>query len=270
LQCGPDPNLAPPAMIGPATFSVPENWFGREPHRQPYNVGKYAGLYYRLNGIKKVGEEVVNFIPTTAEEWETELWREYLETELKWPLKPNTTYKLSFWISLGETSTRSIRLEGRLSKEPYHRPENCNDVNDGDGEHSQSLIPVTDYPASDITFTSGNTIPMNGWTQVTQTITTGDAGASGQKYFTIGNFDLNPGSFADPVAPVCGPPYYKAQRSLVILAPRRVYFYVDDASVVEVEVECVCGADLCIYLERELSDAGECCYSVYHCQWLWC
>ena len=111
----------PNCVIGPpipSHFDIPENRFGTEPIRPGSAGQKYAGLYYRLNGIVPNG--VDSYGPATPGDVVAGWWREYLEVELLCELEANKTYNLSFWATLAEVSDRSIPIEARLTPLPYH------------------------------------------------------------------------------------------------------------------------------------------------------
>jgi|LauGreDrversion4_2_1035121.scaffolds.fasta_scaffold25980_2 hypothetical protein len=239
---------------------IPENWFGFEPIRLGSPGQKYAGLYYRLNGIQAIaGSNPLDyeaFNGTPATDW----WREYVEVELLCPLVQGRQYTLSFWASLGEVSQRNIQIEARVSQLPYHTHplDNCDNVNDHDAnQFSRVRAPVTDGPQGYTLpapyLLKNGALPNGGWVKVEGTFTaTGD-----EKYLTIGYF----GNYVQAVSTtdkVCIDYYQHGE-----LTPARAYVYVDDVRLKSAgSVSCTCSGSLEFEPIPPNPGTDECCYKV--------
>jgi len=254
-------------------YDIPENYFGNEDLFQTPQPdrGRYAGLYYRLNGVRKIGPN--NFeridIDNITLNFETELWREYLEVELTRPLEQGKQYTISFRASLAEVSIYAIPLECRLSVNPYtsNDLDDCytlvNDtaekINDNDASASKVLIPTT-INGPGISTISPQIVNKNGWVEVTHQITAN----GGEKYLTIGNFQQVPDYLDAEARParICLSTYYEQAVDRGQMARDICYMYIDDVKVTE-QIVCECGPRICFLFTRTESDvSGKCCYKV--------
>jgi hypothetical protein len=247
-----------PGVGGGSFVGIPENWFGYEPTRVLADAAntRYAGLYYRLNGID-AGSNIVPFDRVTDPA--NELWREYLEVELLVPLQKDGKYTLSYYASLSEASTHAIGLEARVSPNPYlTTPQNsyrdaCFDTYDNDGPTSHVGIPYTTGEPGLELASAGEIDQKNGWTLVQHDF----VGKGGERYLTIGNFEQRPKTTeARPLLPVCQN-YFSNPT-----APEFAYYYIDDVRLTEV-VECACNGNFQVMLLPVSSqDPTKCCYQV--------
>ena len=156
--------------------------------------------------------------------------REYAVTQLKQPLKPNTTYTISMYVSLGEISTHTSPLQVLVSNrywfglptigpDPYYALKS-------------NLTPAE--TANLRTLTTGVT-DKDGWTKVTVTFNPGNA--TDLTYLIIGYFEHD--AVADvqctPVAASPNPPGYTYQLS------HSSYYFIDHVSVTECTAPLVLG-----------------------------
>jgi hypothetical protein len=242
-------------------IDIPENWFGNEGlllTPDPYH-GRYAGIYYRLNGIQEGPVGLENTIGNSATDW----WREYLEVELTRPLEAGKVYTVSYYVSLAEVSKYGIRLETRLSPNPYVTSTfaDCATINDEEGLNSHVGIPTTTGGPGLSHITPSQIVQKNGWHLVTFQVTA----AGGERYFTLGNFDENPAVWGPLVQPLpdCFYSYYRPALEYPYLANRIAYYYIDDISVEETIV-CECGTKVCFNIDpSQANEPGKCCYAVW-------
>lgn len=241
---------------------IPENWYGTQDLRldPPPNHGRYAGLYYRLN---KIENSPGGYTPN----WSTangavDYWREYIEVELTRPLQAGKVYNVSYYVSLGEVSFCGMALESRLSINPYRtgNMQDCWIVNDLDGLNSHVNIPETIGGPGRVHQTP-IILNRDGWDHITYQVTA----HGGEKYLTIGNFQVAP-TISTPITPqpepYCEPSYYPYAVIDPYRARRIVYLYIDDVSVSE-QITCECGPRICFLFTRtESSTTGKCCYKV--------
>lgn len=244
-------------------YDIPENWFGYQALPAPateYNR-KYAGIYYRLNGIVMGAGGLANEVATSNPA--TDYWREYLEVELTRPLESGKTYTVQYSLSLGEVSNIGIHMESRLSMLPYWTNVNtpCGAINDEEGLKSKVAIPTTNGPTGHVHITPNPIEQVGGW----QTITYNVTAAGGERYLTIGNFEPRP-RMSERItrqAPQCLANYYPQATSGAPLANRVAYYYVDDVRVIESGVTCECGANVCfLFTKVDHADPTKCCYKV--------
>ncbi len=242
-------------------FGIPENWFGNEPARlrpDAFNR-RYAGLYYRLNGVQKLSNGgtlpiTLLKVPNPA----TELWREYLEVELLCHLQAGQTYTLSYYASLAEVSTHALKLEARLSQEPYRTlpSEQCAAIPDDDGPDAKVGIPYTTGDPG-LILQSDPIIQKNGWKELKYTFV-----AKGEeRYLTIGNFEMRPGAEESrPRLSDCRPAWYSNPNATEI-----AYYYIDDVRLTQT-VNCFCMENNQAFraklVPKESQDPSKCCYSI--------
>jgi hypothetical protein len=251
-----------PVTRSGSIVDIPENWFGYQDLPAPpsdYNRS-YAGIYYRLNGIRMGTNGLENAI--TGINAATDLWREYLEVELTRPLEVGKTYAVSYKVSLADVSTRGIRLETRLSPEPYWTVGNtpCGAINDEEGLQSKVAIPTTQGPVGLSHVTPQPVVQRDGWAEISYNI----VAQGGERYFTLGNFEAAPVITAPltPPVPMCLMRYYPEATNESPLAARIAYYYIDDVRVIE-SITCECGVKVCFqFTQVESSEAGKCCYKV--------
>lgn len=238
---------------------IPENWFGFEPMR-PGSMGqKYAGLYYRLNGV--------HIKPGTTDTYEafggnpvSDWWREYLEVELLCPLVAGSQYTLSYWASLGEVSERNIQIEARVSQQPYHKHplDDCDEITDNDWDLTSKVRPpVTDgpqgytLPAPFLPKAGG--LPNGGWVKIQGTF----RAAGGERFLTIGYFGNDPDE--TPTTDKVCMDYYQ----IAGLTTARAYVYVDDVRLKSAgSVSCTCSGLLEFEPIPPSPGTDECCYKV--------
>ncbi|MBU3741630.1 MAG: hypothetical protein FGM24_05020 [Candidatus Kapabacteria bacterium] len=245
-----------------SVVDIPENWFGYQlppPPPSDHNR-KYAGIYYRLNGIRLGPNGLENAI--TGINTATDFWREYLEVELTRPMEIGKTYAVSYKVSLADVSSHGMELESRLSAEPYYTVGNtpCGAINDEEGLNSKVAIPSTQGPIGHSHVTPVPIVQRGAWTEVSYNV----VAQGGERYFTLGNFDVNPQTSQPlaPLAPQCLTRYYPQATGNPRLASRIAYYYVDDVRVTE-QITCECGVKVCFLFTRvESAEAGKCCYKV--------
>lgn len=227
---------------------------------RPGSMGqKYAGLYYRLNGVRvKPGTtgtyEAFDGNPLT--DW----WREYLEVELLCPLVAGSQYTLSYWASLGEVSERNIQIEARVSQQPYHvhPQDDCDEITDNDWDLTSKVrAPVTDgpqgytLPAPLLPKAGG--LPNGGWVKIQGTFTA----AGGERYLTIGYFGNERGII--PTTDKLCMDYYQLEG----LTTARAYVYVDDVRLRSAgSASCTCSGLLEFEPIPPSPGTDECCYKV--------
>lgn len=239
-------------------YDIPNNNFGFEPIRLGSTGQKYAGLYYRLNGIRpKAGGGYEAFQGNAATDW----WREYLEVELLCPLVEGRVYNLSFWASLGEVSEKNVKIEARVSQQPYHTHplDDCDIVTDFDANQTSAVrAPVTDglpgYSLMSGFLPKNGVLPNRGWVKVEGTFTA----AGGEKYLTIGYFgDVVQNLVTTPDD--CMPHY-----AHVPLTTQRVYVYIDDVRLKTTEeIPCNCnGVFQLVPIPPSLEQPDKCCFTV--------
>lgn len=156
--------------------------------------------------------------------------REYVVTQLKQPLKPNTTYTISMYVSLGEISTHASPLQVLVSNrywfglptlgpKPYYALKS-------------NLTPTE--TANLRTLTTGVT-DKDGWTKVTVTFNPGNS--TDLQYLIIGYFEHD--NVADvqctPVAASPNPPGYTYRQS------HSSYYFIDHVSITECTAPLVLG-----------------------------
>lgn len=247
-----------PGVGGGSYVGIPENWFGYEPTRTLADAAntRYAGLYYRLNGVD-AGSSIVPLDRVTDPA--NQLWREYLEVELLAPLQKDGKYTLSYYASLSEVSTHAIGLEARVSPNPYLTiPQNsyldaCYDIDDNDGPNARVGIPYTIGDPGLKLASAGRIDRKNGWTLVQHDFVAN----GGERYLTIGNFEARPSvDVNQPLPPVCQN-YFSNPN-----ATEFAYYYIDDVRLTEA-IECVCNGSFQVKLIPALSqDPAKCCFRV--------
>ncbi|MBU3680227.1 MAG: hypothetical protein FGM32_11610 [Candidatus Kapabacteria bacterium] len=240
-------------------FGIPENWFGIEPTRARTDAvnRRYAGLYYRLNGVRRLADGGSEPVPyEKVQNAATDLWREYLEVELVCPLEQGKQYTLTFYASLAEISTRALRLEARLSPEPYLTVPfgDCQTIPDDDGPTAKVGIPYTNGAKGEV-YQSGHIGDKNGWTKLTHTFTA----KGGERYLTIGNFEERPIALkSQPAVPDCVPAYSSSNAIDV------AYYYIDDVRLSQ-SIDCFCKENDQAFRAKlvkiDSEDPSQCCYS---------
>lgn len=241
----------------PSLFDIPENWYGYELVRDGSLGQKYAGLYNRLNGIRPVtggGYEAWDGVP------ETDWWREYLEVELLCALDAGVEYTLSYWVTLADVSDRTIKVEARVSQQPYHKHplDDCTQIIDSDGSNAAAVRPpVTDGPVGYTLMSNylvkDGALPNRGWQKVEGTFTA----AGSEKYLTIGFFGNN---YVNSVSEDgnCVPQYIHGLNT-----PARAYVYVDDVRLTSKNsISCVCGHQIRLDPVIPSPQVGKCCFRV--------
>ncbi|MBU3678854.1 MAG: hypothetical protein FGM32_04505 [Candidatus Kapabacteria bacterium] len=257
--------LCNPAIGGGSYAGIPENWFGYEPARDRTDGTnkRYAGIYYRLNGVEELPTGQLQVVPLAeVNNPATDLWREYLEVELLDPLEQGKKYTLSYHASLAEVSTHAIRLEARVSPNPYLTVQQnqwldaCNDIYDNDGPTAKVGIPYTTGDPGISLVSGANIVQKVGWKEITHEF----VAKGGERYLTIGNFELQPSvKSSPPVAPVCQN-YYSTPTATEI-----AYYYIDDVRLTRV-IDCFCKENDQAF-DMQLvpvasSDPTKCCFNV--------
>lgn len=196
--CGwfrPNPNATPDyhyANPAASLIGVPCNFRGHQTDAQGGNG--YAGMYITDNPNP-------DFISS-----------ETIGTQLITPLSPNTTYQLSFDVSLADyTSAMAVKFQAYLSPTPIVTT-------------SSYLLPIAD-PTMLFEFPVRSTV-ANGWQRIYFNVTTG--ATAGQQYLYIGglnNVDIQANPNAASV-PGCVTGYVSAPYS---------YYYVDNVSILEMK-----------------------------------
>ncbi len=248
--------------IGKPLFGIPENWFGYQPARERADAvnRRYAGLYYRLNGVKALeGGGSISIPLKEVQNAATDLWREYLEVELVCPLEKGKQYTLSYYASLAEVSNKALRLEARISPEPYLTVpvDVCGPIPDDDGPDAKVGIPYT-ASTKELRFQSGYVDDKNEWTKLEYRFT-----ANGEeKFLTIGNFEQKP-DVRNPIAPQppdCVPAYSNSNATEI------AYYYIDDVRLSQ-SIDCFCKdndqAFRAKLVTKVSQDPTQCCYTLY-------
>ena len=170
---------------------TPRNKMGNQP---PHTGDAYCGIYCSK-----------------------ENYREYLQTELKEPLRKGHRYRVSFWASLADKSPNAIATLGalftvdRISDTTWNILMN-NEVSDlGNG---QKQIIATYYKPQVANPSRFVLIYMDQWNEITGEFTA----EGGEKYLTIGNFNSFNHSGVVPT---------HADNAVLSGA----YYYIDDVSV---------------------------------------
>ncbi|MBU3680228.1 MAG: hypothetical protein FGM32_11615 [Candidatus Kapabacteria bacterium] len=240
-------------------FGIPENWFGIEPTRARTDAvnRRYAGLYYRLNGVEMLangGSKPVAY--GDVQNAATDLWREYLEVELVCPLERGKQYTLTFYASLAEISTRALKLEARISPEPYLTVPfgDCQTIPDDDGPTAKVGIPYTNGAKGEV-YQSGHIKDKSGWTKLTHTFTA----KGGERYLTIGNFEERPDAReSEPAMHDCAPIFSSSN------AIEFAYYYIDDVRISQ-SIDCFCKENDQAFRAKlvkiDSEDPSTCCYS---------
>ena len=145
-------------------------------------------------------------------------YREYLQTELKEPLKGGRRYRVAFHVSLADKAPHAVATIGALlTEEPVadstmgilmHR-----EKSDMDGDGRLSI--ATPFTPQILNAADSVVVDRQGWTEVCDTLTA----TGGERFLTIGNFfDFNHSTVVETNAPAA--------------VLQGAYYYVDDVSVV--------------------------------------
>lgn len=146
-----------------------------------------------------------------------ENYREYLQTELREPLKAGRRYRVSFWASLADKSPNAVATLGAL-----FTPERITDTTWNILMHNESTdlgngqrqVIATYYKPQVSNPSRYVLIYMDQWNEIAGEFTA----AGGEKYLTIGNFNsFNHSSVVDT----------RAENTVLSGA----YYYIDDVSV---------------------------------------
>ena len=152
-----------------------------------------------------------------------ENYREYLQTELKEPLKAGRRYQVSFWVSLADKSPHAIATLGALFT-PDRIGDTTwniltkNDVTDLGGGQKQVI--ATHYTPQVANPSRYVLIYMDQWNKISGEFTA----TGGEKYLTIGNFN----SFNHSTV-------VETHADNTVLSG--AYYYIDDVSVVCLDCE---------------------------------
>jgi outer membrane protein OmpA-like peptidoglycan-associated protein len=146
-----------------------------------------------------------------------ENYREYLQTELKEPLKPGRRYRVSFWASLADKSPNAVGslgallTENRISDTTWNILMHNETTDLGNG---QKQVVATYYKPQVANLSRYVLVYMDQWNEITGEFTA----IGGEKYLTIGNFNsFNHSNVVDT----------RAENSVLSGA----YYYIDDVSV---------------------------------------
>lgn len=147
-----------------------------------------------------------------------ENYREYLQTELKEPLKEGHRYRVSFWANLADKSPNAIATLGalftaeRISDTTWSILMHNESTDMGNGQKQV----IATYYKPQVVHPSGHVlIFMDQWNEIAGEFTA----VGGEKYLTIGNFNsFNHSSVVDT----------RAENTVLSGA----YYYIDDVSVV--------------------------------------
>lgn len=151
-------------------------------------------------------------------------YREYLQTELREPLKAGCRYRISFFVSLADKSPHAVATIGALFT-PDMIAEATSDIL----KHREIVEIGGGQTASIATFLEPQVVnPLQnvladtkGWTEITGVFTA----KGGEHYLTIGNFaDFNHSGVND---------MFNAAAVL-----QGAYYYIDDVSVTCIDEEC--------------------------------
>ena len=155
--------------------------------------------------------------------------REYIVTRLKQPLKPNTTYTISMYVSLGEISELTTPLQVLVSNRYEF---NIPLIQQEYGALKPYLSPAE--TANIRTLTTG-VVDKDGWTKVSVPFNPGNV--SNMEYLIIGYFEKD--DVADlqtsVVAPSSNPPGYTYRLS------HSTYYFIDHVMVEECTAPLVLG-----------------------------
>lgn len=182
---------------GARECQVPRNKMGIQ---QPHSGQAYCGIYCSQ-----------------------ENYREYLQTELKEPLKQGRRYRVCFWASLAEKSPHAIASLGALFTEERITDTTWNILmhseTSGIGDGHNQIIAT--YFKPQVNNPSGRVlIFMDQWNKVSGEF----VAAGGERYLTIGNFlPFNRSSVVST----------HTQNAVL----NGAYYYIDDVSVVCVDCE---------------------------------
>lgn len=152
-----------------------------------------------------------------------ENYREYLQTELKEPLKAGRRYRVSFWASLADNSPNAIATLGalftpdRIGDTTWNILMNSESTDLGNGQKQV----IATYYKPQVAFPSNLVIIyMDQWVEIKGEFTA----AGGEKYLTIGNFNsFNHSNVMDT----------RAENPVLSGA----YYYIDDVSVICLDCE---------------------------------
>lgn len=141
-------------------------------------------------------------------------YREYLQTELREPLKAGRTYRVTFYVSLADKSPHAMATIGAAFT-PERLLSNNSDILKNHENISEN-VSIASFIVPQVLNPVGNLLSdTKGWTEITGTF----KAEGGELYMTIGNFaDFNHSGVADIF------------NSTAVL--QGAYYYIDDVSVV--------------------------------------